>query len=777
MIGWEEDRAAGFPLDLRIERDMARRQAAEPQGEEHGPEYPELLPWSDGGSPLEGDEDEEAPPAFVRTVATDPEEEEAEEEEYRPTPMGAFERREIAEAEAQRDAPRVARALSVYASRRFAEAAERRLRRTTRRGSVLRSDSQSSAPSRRGPRSEGSSSVAGSVGLGSPSTAPAPGLSPALEVEEPVLMEEPEAVGATMTPEIDQAAGIAPGDENVEDESEEEDDTPARAVAPNAALLFAEAAERRRRAALESQPPPAQASPTPAPVPGPTKLPEPSSVPPPVSFAFGSAVATLATSASVVPSPTASSFTRLFPTRSFGQPLPTPPSPAAVVNTPPPATTPPSFPHSFPASTNLASHAAHQLPPLPLSEPLSMSDAAPPAPRLVTSSLTRRPTVSTGPPPPPSRHHHSASAPTSPAPSPRGTDLVRRRALNRSSMQASQPAVPTSSMLSYIPREDREAMGAPIEPARGLPRRLTRPPPVPPASRPVGPVGPVELAYASVPLPEGVRLGSGERALPHPRRPLPVPPTRSDRVDALTVLREREAALAQLTRRSASMDDVLAHAAPVATPEPAEVATLPWMPVPPLAVPTSPETLAPPERAASVFSTSSDEEAATPNPAAAASTSTLAPPTTSAPAPSPGLSAYSELDLLLARLEFPTEADQQGGNYDDLLLVGELLGNAKQPGCSPAELGDLNVAKVELLSRRVDKQGRIKSKMSVTGVRCIDCGICLGRFKVGESAVVLPKCLHVFHDHCVTQWLTRARTCATCREEVFDVPEEPLVAV
>ncbi|ORY92411.1 hypothetical protein BCR35DRAFT_247538, partial [Leucosporidium creatinivorum] len=71
--------------------------------------------------------------------------------------------------------------------------------------------------------------------------------------------------------------------------------------------------------------------------------------------------------------------------------------------------------------------------------------------------------------------------------------------------------------------------------------------------------------------------------------------------------------------------------------------------------------------------------------------------------------------------------------------------------------------RVELERRRIDKQGRVKLKLSVVGVRCVDCSICLTRFRVDDLAVVLPNCLHAFHERCIRSWLARSRECPLCR--------------
>lgn len=158
---------------------------------------------------------------------------------------------------------------------------------------------------------------------------------------------------------------------------------------------------------------------------------------------------------------------------------------------------------------------------------------------------------------------------------------------------------------------------------------------------------------------------------------------------------------------------------------------------------------------------------------------------------------YTDLDLLLARLE----SQENGGNgaggadveaaaggdrdgaiphggqhYEDLLLLSDVLGQAVPSGATPAELAEtLAVARVECERRRVTKSGKVKSKLSVVGVRCVDCAICLARFKVDQFAVVLPDCLHTFHEHCIRSWFRLSRVCPVCRNEVFK-PRRPTAA-
>ncbi|KAG8730790.1 hypothetical protein FRC11_005811 [Ceratobasidium sp. 423] len=122
---------------------------------------------------------------------------------------------------------------------------------------------------------------------------------------------------------------------------------------------------------------------------------------------------------------------------------------------------------------------------------------------------------------------------------------------------------------------------------------------------------------------------------------------------------------------------------------------------------------------------------------------------------------YTDLDLLISRLE-ENEASRQGANYEQLLTVGEVLGPAHPP--APRPDFDLNVGLIEIQRRRVMKDGRVKLKLSLMGVGVDKCGICLTQFKNNESAVLLP-CLHSFHTNCIMSWFVRQEVpaCPHCR--------------
>lgn len=112
---------------------------------------------------------------------------------------------------------------------------------------------------------------------------------------------------------------------------------------------------------------------------------------------------------------------------------------------------------------------------------------------------------------------------------------------------------------------------------------------------------------------------------------------------------------------------------------------------------------------------------------------------------SPALFEYTDMDLLLARLESPTVADLPGSSYDDLVTLSSLIGPAVDPSSSTDNvraLEELPVAFVEIERRRVLKDGRVKLKLSLMGVAVDRCGVCLAQFKKKEQGVILP-CRHV----------------------------------
>ncbi|OCB86621.1 hypothetical protein A7U60_g6300 [Sanghuangporus baumii] len=101
----------------------------------------------------------------------------------------------------------------------------------------------------------------------------------------------------------------------------------------------------------------------------------------------------------------------------------------------------------------------------------------------------------------------------------------------------------------------------------------------------------------------------------------------------------------------------------------------------------------------------------------------------------------TELDLLLARLDDP-DFTYSGRSYDDLLLLEEIMGPAiGTPNQQQVVLEDIPLGRVEVLRRRVTKDGRTKLKLALLGVVVDKCGICLVQFKGDAFACLLP-CRH-----------------------------------
>lgn len=94
---------------------------------------------------------------------------------------------------------------------------------------------------------------------------------------------------------------------------------------------------------------------------------------------------------------------------------------------------------------------------------------------------------------------------------------------------------------------------------------------------------------------------------------------------------------------------------------------------------------------------------------------------------------------------------------------------------SPAALASLE--KVELSSLSGDDRSEYISPSSqYTKTNVPDCIICYNEFGIKnpdgniESAVRLPKCKHIFGDHCLKHWLKDSDSCPYCRDKL---PSEP----
>ncbi|KDN51965.1 hypothetical protein K437DRAFT_221375 [Tilletiaria anomala UBC 951] len=128
---------------------------------------------------------------------------------------------------------------------------------------------------------------------------------------------------------------------------------------------------------------------------------------------------------------------------------------------------------------------------------------------------------------------------------------------------------------------------------------------------------------------------------------------------------------------------------------------------------------------------------------------------------------FTDLDVLASRLE------QDGDHYEALAALGEFLGPAVETRATAEEIAELPVAKVELVSRRRTKDGKIKQKLSVTGLRVDRCTICQMQFRPDQMACIFP-CLHIFHDSCASRLLKTVRTCPHCRRDIAE-PSSPRI--
>ncbi|KAL9332725.1 hypothetical protein ACSQ67_002335 [Phaseolus vulgaris] len=48
-----------------------------------------------------------------------------------------------------------------------------------------------------------------------------------------------------------------------------------------------------------------------------------------------------------------------------------------------------------------------------------------------------------------------------------------------------------------------------------------------------------------------------------------------------------------------------------------------------------------------------------------------------------------------------------------------------------------------------------------------ECAVCLVEFQDSHTVKMLPLCQHVFHQHCIDQWLASRLTCPICRQNLI----------
>ncbi|KAJ9669844.1 hypothetical protein H2201_000230 [Coniosporium apollinis] len=113
--------------------------------------------------------------------------------------------------------------------------------------------------------------------------------------------------------------------------------------------------------------------------------------------------------------------------------------------------------------------------------------------------------------------------------------------------------------------------------------------------------------------------------------------------------------------------------------------------------------------------------------------------------------------------------------YEDMLLLSALLGPAKPPVASEADVASapglfrIVGTATELVARAVEGEGEEIVALTAEQ-RCL---VCLCEFEIEEEARRLVKCGHLFHRECIDQWLTTGRnSCPLCRGQGVDEKEK-----
>ncbi|KAI8891780.1 hypothetical protein BC833DRAFT_613310 [Globomyces pollinis-pini] len=87
--------------------------------------------------------------------------------------------------------------------------------------------------------------------------------------------------------------------------------------------------------------------------------------------------------------------------------------------------------------------------------------------------------------------------------------------------------------------------------------------------------------------------------------------------------------------------------------------------------------------------------------------------------------------------------------YEELLAIGERIGNVKKKGLSTNQLKKLPAAKIS----------------KTVPLKSTECVICLEDFNQRVLVTTLA-CDHSFHKKCISDWLKRNAACPICRREV-----------
>ncbi|KAG0149412.1 hypothetical protein CROQUDRAFT_669270 [Cronartium quercuum f. sp. fusiforme G11] len=109
----------------------------------------------------------------------------------------------------------------------------------------------------------------------------------------------------------------------------------------------------------------------------------------------------------------------------------------------------------------------------------------------------------------------------------------------------------------------------------------------------------------------------------------------------------------------------------------------------------------------------------------------------------------------------PFASGGSGLDYETMLRLAELIGQAKPPTATASQIED---AHLRTLDSTTELAGLVNegSVLANTAEKCL---ICLTEYGEEEEEMRLLKCKHLFHRKCIDQWLmSGSATCPACRD-------------
>ena len=107
-----------------------------------------------------------------------------------------------------------------------------------------------------------------------------------------------------------------------------------------------------------------------------------------------------------------------------------------------------------------------------------------------------------------------------------------------------------------------------------------------------------------------------------------------------------------------------------------------------------------------------------------------------------------------AEVEAEDDVDPEDMTYDQLLELGERLGNVAQERWRVE--GREAVRALSVIEYMAGSETRTKD------TKCL---VCQYDFEDGEKLKLLP-CSHAFHEECIDGWLESHKTCPTCKHSI-----------